>query len=91
MALVVRLGLEDSGSSSGRNFGASSLIEFVADVGNAAQRKERSQTPVIVHEYAHYVLGTIPTARLLALRAAVLKAGESAESREESPQLFSQW
>ena len=67
--LMLRPGLADKGLTSGSNFGSTSVVEFFAET------ESRGQTPVIVHEYAHYVFGVTPRAQALALSNAVIKAG----------------
>ena len=67
--LMLRPGLADNGLSSGGNFGATSLVEFFSNT------ESRGQTPVIVHEYSHYVFGVIPKEQGVALRNSVIKAG----------------
>ena len=66
--LMVRPGLAAKGLSSGGNFGATSLVEFFA------RTESREQTPVIVHEYSHYVFGVTPKDKGLALRSNIIKA-----------------
>ena len=67
--LMVRPGIVDKGASSGGNFGATSIAEFFVNTDS------NEQTPVIVHEYAHYVFAVIPKDQGLALRSKVIKAG----------------
>ena len=67
--LMLRPGLEDKGLTSGSNFGSTSIVEFFAET------ESRGQTPVIVHEYSHYVFGVTPRAQALALSSSVIKAG----------------
>lgn len=79
VALMLRPGLTDSAHTSGQNLGADSLIEFLPARGTseAGYGEQRGQLPVIVHEYAHYVLGTVPRERGIQLRKAVLAAGRA--------------
>ena len=67
--LMLRPGLADKSLTSGSNFGSTSIVEFFAET------KSCDQTPVIVHEYAHYVFGATPRTQALALSDAVKKAG----------------
>ncbi len=67
--LMFRPGFADKGLSSGGNFGATSVVEFFANT------ESRGQTPVIVHEYSHYVFGVMPKEQGVALRSSVINAG----------------
>ncbi len=67
--LMYRPGLVDAKNTSGANFGSTSVVEFFAET------ESRGQTPVIIHEYSHYVFGVIPKAKALALRNDVVRAG----------------
>jgi hypothetical protein len=67
--LMLRPGLVENEVTSGSNFGSTSVVEFFANTGS------RGKTPVIVHEYAHYVFGVTPREQALALSGAVIKAG----------------
>ena len=67
--LLFRPGLADAKNTSGANFGSTSIVEFFAET------ESRGQTPVIVHEYSHYVFGVAPKPPTLALRSGVVTAG----------------
>ena len=67
--LMFRPGLVDAKDTSGANFGSTSVVEFFAET------ESRGQTPVIVHEYSHYVFGVTLKPQALALRSAVMTAG----------------
>ena len=75
VALMMRPGIVETKSTSGENFGATSLIEFFAERSLTTAASERSQTPVIIHEYVHYVLNAVPSSEFRKLRASIAKAG----------------
>ncbi len=75
VALMMRPGVEDRKLTSGENFGRDSLIEFLIRNSDESKVSEDSQTPVIIHEYAHYVFGATQIEKAIALRKAIVKAG----------------
>ena len=67
--LMYRPGLVETRGTSGESLGRESIAEFVG-TGDAAWT-----TPVMLHEYAHFVFASSELARATALRDAVVKAG----------------
>lgn len=67
--LMLRPGLRDAGRTSGQNIGVESYAEF------SASDEPAERLSVIVHEYAHFVFGTVDRVRGAELRRRVLELG----------------